>query len=75
MANIKKPIPSDIKKVKALFERWRKTRKKRGQIPEHLWVKVIQLCSRHSSTKVAQILALNHGDLKRKMQKLQSKTS
>ncbi len=58
---------SDIVKVQASFEHWRKTRSKREQIPGKLWQAAIELTEHYKITYISRVLRLNHSDFKKKI--------
>ncbi len=60
-------LASDIVKVQASFEHWRKTRCKREQIPGKLWQAAIELTEHHKITHISRVLKLNHSDFKKKI--------
>ena len=63
----KETIPSSsqsLLEVQQQFEQWRKTRKSRKPIPEHLWQAAAGLAKQYSINHVARLLRLNHTTLK-----------
>ena len=67
----KEIIPSSsqsLKEVQQQFEHWRKTRKGRQPIPEHLWQAAAKLSEQYSINYVARLLHLNHTALKEKVE-------
>ena len=67
----KEIIPSSsqsLKEVQQQFEQWRKTRKGRQPIPEHLWQAAAKLSKQYSINYVARLLRLNHTALKEKVE-------
>ncbi len=67
----KELIPSsseNLKEVQQQFEQWRKTRKSRKPIPEHLWQAAVELARQYSINHVARLLGLNHTALKEKVE-------
>ena len=64
-------IPSSshkLKEVQQQFEQWRKTRKSRKPIPEHLWQAAVEVAKQYSINHVARLLRLNHTALKEKVE-------
>lgn len=59
-----------IETVREQFEHWRRTRKKRAAIPDHLWASAIELSARHSVYKIARNLRLNSSDLQKRIQRI-----
>lgn len=57
-------IPPDLLKVKAQFERWRKTRLTRSPIPAHLRQAAIDLLGRHSAAAICRACRLHPHTLK-----------
>ena len=67
----RKLIPTsyeNLKEVQQQFEQWRKTRKSRKPIPEHLWQAAVELAKQYSINHVARLLRLNHTALKEKVE-------
>ena len=67
----KKITPSSsqsLKEVEQQFEQWRKTRKGRESIPEHLWEAAAGLSNNYSINQIARLLRLNHTALKEKVE-------
>lgn len=67
----KEIIPSSsqsLKEVQQQFEQWRKTRKGREPIPEHLWQAAAGLSKHYSLNHIARLLHLNHTALKEKVE-------
>ena len=63
------PLSSQsLQEVKQHFEHWRKTRKGRQPIPEHLWQAAAGLTKQYSINHVARLLRLNHSALKEKVE-------
>ena len=63
------PLSSqNLKQVQQQFEQWRKTRKSRKPIPEHLWQAAVEVAKQYSINHVARLLRLNHTALKEKVE-------
>jgi hypothetical protein len=56
-----------LEEVKTEFEQWRRDRKHRHPIPEHLWVMVKKLIGRYKPSKITQDLRLSYSDFKKKV--------
>jgi len=56
---MKASLPSDLLKLKAQFESWRRTREKRGPIPVHLRKAAIALLDKHAQTTICQVCRLH----------------
>lgn len=56
---MKASLPSDLLKLKAQFEYWRRTREKRGPIPAHLRKAAIALLDKHAQTTICQVCRLH----------------
>lgn len=52
------------------FEEWRATRKRRGPIPDHLWLLVEPLTRHYSLSQITKNLHLNTTQLKARLNKL-----
>ncbi len=57
-----------LKQVQAQFENWRKTRKRRGFIPEALWDAAISLAGPYSLHQISKGLRLNQTSLKERVE-------
>ncbi len=67
----KEIIPSsshNLKEAQQQFEQWRKNRKGREPIPEHLWQAAARLSKQYSINHVARLLRLNHTALKERVE-------
>ena len=67
----KEIIPSssqNLNEVQQHFEQWRKNRKGRQPIPEHLWQAAAGLAKQYSINHVARLLRLNHTALKERVE-------
>lgn len=53
-----------LENVHEIFERWRKNKTGRSQIPEDLWEAAVSLTDCYSINKIASHLHLNYNDLK-----------
>jgi len=56
--------PAGIEEVGKRFEQWRRTREKRGRIPEALWEAAASLYPDYSLHHISRVLHLNHAKLK-----------
>lgn len=56
---MKAAIPSDLLKLKAQFEHWRKTRSTRSRIPAHLRQAAIDLLDRYSASAICRACRLH----------------
>lgn len=52
-------LPADLLKLKAQFESWRRTRLKKGPIPERLRRSAIALLDRHSAKMICEVCRLH----------------
>ena len=57
-------LPSDLLKLKAQFEHWRKTRSTRSRIPAHLRQAAIEMLYRHSASAICRACRLHPRTLK-----------
>lgn len=55
-----------IDEVRDQFETWRRNRKERSLIPEHLWAKAVHLARSQGVNPIARALRLDYYDLKRR---------
>lgn len=61
-----------LENVRDQFEQWRKNRKKRAAIPEHLWTAAIELSENYSISTISKTLRLNYTDLKQRIEQPQA---
>ena len=61
-----------LESVRRKFEKWRRTRAKKGIIPEKLWDEAVALSGKYSIAKIANQLKLNHTALKERMERNQA---
>lgn len=61
---MKATVPSDLLKLKAQFEHWRKTRSTRSRIPAHLRQAAIALLDRYSAAAICRACRLHPHTLK-----------
>lgn len=52
-------LPSDLLKLKAQFESWRRTREKKGPIPHHLRKAAIALLDEYAATTICRVCRLH----------------
>jgi hypothetical protein len=52
-------LPSDLRKLKAQFESWRRTREKKGPIPTHLRKAAVALLDEHAATTICRVCRLH----------------
>jgi len=64
MTNEKANLKLTLEKAQEQFTIWRKTRKKRGSIPEKLWNVAISLAETYTIHQISKGLNLNHTVLK-----------
>jgi hypothetical protein len=57
-------VVRELAEVKRGFERWRRSRKRRGQIPQRLWQLAAEAATRHGVHRTARTLRLNPTTLK-----------
>ena len=66
------PAPGNKKltldRVGEQFGHWRRTREKKGAIPEALWEAAVSLHSDYSLCQISKVLRLGYNDLKRRVQ-------
>lgn len=53
------PLPPDLRKLKAQFESWRRTREKKGPIPVHLRKAAIALLDEYAATTICRVCRLH----------------
>ena len=58
---------SPLKKVQEQFEHWRRSRKKRGAIPDALWQAAVMLFPDYGLHRISKALRLNYTDLKHRV--------
>ena len=58
-----------FEEVREQFEQWRRTRKKRGLIPEQLWEAAVSLTKEYTIHEITKTLRLNYQKFKERAQK------
>jgi hypothetical protein len=58
-----------IAEVQAQFDDWRNSRRKRGRIPNELWIQAIELARIYGISQVSSSLRLNYIRLKERLEK------
>ena len=70
------PAPSNkmppLEQVQKQFEHWRRSREKRGAIPDALWQAAIMLFPDYGLHRISKALRLNYTDLKHRVNACQS---
>jgi hypothetical protein len=61
-------LPISLEEVQQRFDTWRQHRKKRTNIPHHLWEAAVRLSKQYSVSHLSKILRINHSALKRQIQ-------
>jgi len=62
-------VAADLASVCRRLERWRRTRKKRGRIPESLWAAAVKVAGRHGVNRTASVLRLDYYSLKERVER------
>jgi hypothetical protein len=65
-------IPNEIEDLRQRLEHWRSTHKRRGRIPEALWVEAAELARQHGVYQTARTLRLEYTRLWYWSQKLRT---
>ena len=65
-AKVPPVLRSELKTVHERFGRWRETKQGRERIPERLWRAAVKLCADYSMNTVAEVLRVNHTELKKR---------
>jgi len=60
-------IPARLEAGRQRFERWRRTRKGHGRIPEPLWTSAVRLAGAYGLCKTARTLGLDYSALKKRV--------
>jgi hypothetical protein len=61
-------INPTLEEIQEKFAIWRSKRVRRGPVPEKLWEAAVGLAKDHPPGRIARILSLNYGALKRRIQ-------
>ncbi len=76
MKSHQKGFPSaEALELKAQFEHWRNTTRKRSRIPTELWSAAIELTNHYSASQIAKLLRLNLSDFKKKISSVSNPVS
>jgi len=60
-------IPARLEAGRRRFERWRRTRKGHGRIPEPLWTSAVRLAGAYGLCQTARALGLDYNALKKRV--------
>ena len=60
-------LPARLDGTCRRFERWRRTHKGRGRIPESLWIAAVKAAGRYGLAKTARVLGLDYSALKKRV--------
>jgi len=60
------PLPRDLEIARRRFEDWRRTRPRRGPIPDALWALAVKLGAAHGNFRTARALGLDSAKLSRR---------
>jgi hypothetical protein len=61
-------LPARLKDLRRRFERWRRTRKVRGRIPEPLWALAVKLAGMYGIHRTAKALGIDYYALKKRVE-------
>jgi len=61
-------FPARLENLRQRFERWRRTRKVRSQIPEPLWAAAVKMAERYGIHRTAKALRVDYYALKRRVE-------
>ena len=67
MATPTPDVPAGMRRVYQRLQRWRSTRRPRAPIPEKVWAAAVEAARQHGVFRTAQILRLEHGKLKQRV--------
>jgi len=67
MATATPDVPAGMRRVYRHLRRWRSTRRPRTPIPEKVWAAAVEATRQHGVFRTAQILRLEYGKLKRRV--------
>ena len=62
-------VPADLAGVRRRLEGWRRTREKRGRIPESLWAAAVKVAGGHGINRTATVLRLDYYSLKERVER------
>ena len=61
-------VPARLERLRGRFERWRRTRKVRGRIPEALWTAAVKLAADCGTHRTARALRVDYYALKKRIE-------
>jgi len=61
-------VPARLERLRGRFERWRRTRKVRGRIPEALWTAAVKLAAEYGTHRTARALRVDYYALKKRIE-------
>ncbi|MFC1707893.1 hypothetical protein ACFL59_13940 [Planctomycetota bacterium] len=65
----RREVPDDLDEVLRRIEHWRKTRRKRGAMPEKLWAEAVAMAGRHGVWLASHVLRVNYASLKARLER------
>ena len=61
-------LPARLERLRRRFERWRRTRKVRGRIPDALWTAAVKLAAEYGTHRTARALRVDYYALKKRIE-------
>ena len=61
-------LPARLERLRRRFERWRRTRKVRGRIPDLLWTAAVKLAAEYGTHRTARALRVDYYALKKRIE-------
>ena len=66
MTRDRNPLPATVGILSERIEEWRRSRSKRGRMPEGLWLEAAAMAREHGVTRVSRALRINFESLKKR---------
>ena len=64
-----KRLPAVVGELLAQVETWRRTREKRGPMPEELWSEAVVLAKEHGTCRIARAVGIDYASLRGRLQR------
>ena len=65
----KKRLPAAVGELLAQVETWRRTREKRGPMPEELWSEAVLLAKEHGTCRIARAVGIDYVSLRGRLER------
>jgi hypothetical protein len=64
-----KRLPAEVGELRGRVEEWRRTREKRGPMPEELWSEAVLLAKEHGTCRIARAVGIDYVSLRGRLER------